>query len=134
MFEQQGVERKEAIVKPKKNTIQEHASWHQYLFTIKRDYLNGDNPKMFMEYFWKKFDPSRASLWKIDYIIDEDQGKIDFITWNLLMGLINRWDSLSNDTFGVMGVYGKKGNFHIRGVLLWPGKHVHPLCEHEHTF
>mmetsp|Transcript_8370 Transcript_8370/g.7438 ORF Transcript_8370/g.7438 Transcript_8370/m.7438 type:complete len:133 (-) Transcript_8370:362-760(-) len=74
-----------------------------------------------MDFFWKNFDAKGFSIYKIEYEKAEGEGKVLFLTNNLMNGFIQRLEHFRKYAFGVHGVYGEEPNLEIRGMWVWRG-------------
>jgi elongation factor 1-gamma len=91
------------------------------LFDFKTLFVNAPNKQEALDYFWKNFDANGYSIWFIQYEKAEGEGKVLFLTNNLMNGFIQRLEHFRKYAFGVHGVYGEEPNLEIRGVWVWRG-------------
>jgi len=91
------------------------------LFDFKTLFVNATSKQEALDFFWKNFDASGYSLWFIVYEKAEGEGKVLFLTSNLMNGFIQRLDHFRKYAFGVHGVYGEEPTLEIRGVWVWRG-------------
>ena len=85
------------------------------LFDFKTLYVNAPDKKEALKFFWENFDNEGYSIWFIKYIKAEGEGKVLFLTNNLMNGFLQRLDTFRKYAFGVHGVYGDEPNLEIRG-------------------
>lgn len=77
----------------------------------KRELLNSENKLAVLKETWPKFDHDGYSLWKVHYVRDESEGKVDYLTNNLKNGYLRNIDHFRKYTFAVLGVYGVPGDY-----------------------
>mmetsp|Transcript_27981 Transcript_27981/g.80534 ORF Transcript_27981/g.80534 Transcript_27981/m.80534 type:complete len:364 (+) Transcript_27981:72-1163(+) len=93
----------------------------------KRTYSNTkDLYGVAMKWFWENYDPEGYCLYFVKYVKAEGEGKVGFMTCNLLSGFIQRCDKLRKHGFAVMDVVGGDGDFDIEGAWLFRGTEIPP--------
>lgn len=92
------------------------------LFDFKTLFVNAQNKKDACEFFWKNFDPEGYSIYNVLYEKAEGEGKVLFLTSNLMNGFLQRLEHFRKYAFAVHGVYGEEKNYDIRGIWVWRGK------------
>ena len=85
------------------------------LFDFKTLYVNAVDKKEALKFFWENFDNEGYSLWIIKYIKAPGEGKVLFLTNNLMGGFLQRLETFRKYAFGVHGVYGEEPTLEIRG-------------------
>lgn len=85
------------------------------LFDFKTLYVNAVDKKEAMKFFWENFDNEGYSIWSIKYVKAEGEGKVLFLTNNLMNGFLQRLETFRKYAFAVYGVYGEEPNLEIRG-------------------
>lgn len=85
------------------------------LFDFKTLYVNAPDKKEALKFFWENFDNEGYSIWFIKYIKAEGEGKVLFLTNNLMNGFLQRLETFRKYAFAVHGVYGDEPNLEIRG-------------------
>jgi Elongation factor 1 gamma, conserved domain. len=60
------------------------------LFDFKTLFVNAKDKKEAMDFFWKNFDPNGYSIWNVLYEKAEGEGKVLFLTSNLMNGFLQR--------------------------------------------
>ena len=68
------------------------------------------------------FDPEGYSLWWLDYQNLPEEGKVLLRTSNVKSFFLQKLERFRRYCFAVHGVYGKEGDYKIRGVWMWRGK------------
>lgn len=68
-----------------------------------------------MQFLWDNFDDKNFSLWKVDYIKAEGDGKVLFMTSNLYKGFLQRLEHIRKKAFGVFGIYGEETDHDVKG-------------------
>jgi elongation factor 1-gamma len=91
---------------------------------FKRSFLNSKNKQEAIKKFWDDFDPEGYSLWWLEYQNLPEEGKVLFRTSNAKSFFLQKLDSFRRYCFAVHGVYGKEGDYKIRGVWMWRGKDI----------
>jgi elongation factor 1-gamma len=95
---------------------------------FKKEFLNTKEKKAVLEKFWNEYDPTGYSLWFTHYNRSGDQGKVDFMTVNLLQKL----EKFRRYTFSAFGVYGTVPNLEVEGVWMWRGLDIpQEMKEHD---
>jgi len=77
-----------------------------------------------MKWFWEHYDAQGYCLYFVKYNKAEGEGKVSYMTCNLLSGFLQRLDKLRKYAFGVMDVVGTNGNFDIEGAWLFRGSEI----------
>ena len=89
---------------------------------FKKDFMNSTDRKAVLDKFFSQdFDPKGFSIQYLRYQRLPSEGKIDFKTVNGRDGFLERCESGRKHVFCNFGVYGKDGDFEIKGVWLWRG-------------
>jgi len=91
------------------------------LFDFKTLFVNATDKNEALDFFFKNFDPQGYSIWFIQYQKAEGEGKVTFLTSNLMNGFLQRLDHFRKYAFAVHGVYGDEPSLEIRGVWVWRG-------------
>ena len=91
---------------------------------FKREFLNNKDKKDAMEKFWAQYDPKGYSLWWMEYQKLPSEGKILFRTSNSKSFFLQKLDSFRKYAFAVHGVYGKEGDYEVRGCWMWRGTEI----------
>ena len=91
---------------------------------FKRSFLNNKNKEEALKKFWEDYDPEGYSLWWIEYQNLPEEGKELNRTSNAKSFFLQKLDSFRRYCFAVHGVYGREGNYKIRGVWMWRGKDI----------
>lgn len=97
------------------------------LNSFKNEFFNvkSENKDKIMDKFFKEFDPKGYSLWKMEYQNLESEGKKLFRMNNSKNFFLERIDEdFKYYAFGVHGVYGKDGDYKVRGVWVWRGNEI----------
>jgi elongation factor 1-gamma len=94
------------------------------LFDFKTLFVNAVDKHEALKFFWENFDNQGYSLYHVQYIKAEGEGKVLFLTNNLMNGFLQRLEHFRKYAFGVHGVYGDEPNFEIRGVWCWRGEGI----------
>ena len=83
------------------------------------------NKDEIMKKFWKEFDPKGYSLWWLEYQNLSMEGKKLFRMKNSKNFFLERIDEdFKNYAFGIHGVYGKEGDYKVKGLWLWRGNEI----------
>eukprot|EP00745_Piridium_sociabile_P042125 TRINITY_DN84386_c0_g1_i1.p1 TRINITY_DN84386_c0_g1~~TRINITY_DN84386_c0_g1_i1.p1 ORF type:complete len:149 (-),score=19.05 TRINITY_DN84386_c0_g1_i1:69-515(-) len=77
-----------------------------------------------MKWFWENYDPEGYSLFFVKYDKVQGEGKVGYMTANLLNGFLQRCDKVRKHAFAVMSVVGEEDNFDIVGCFLFRGKDI----------
>eukprot|EP01035_Chromulina_nebulosa_P020207 gene20207-26231_t len=97
--------------------------------TWKKTYSNTDDYRVAMDYFWANFDPSGWSLYRGDYLYNEEL-KVLFMTSNLIGGFIQRTEEIRKWLFGTMTIRGEEGTFlKVTCYYLIRGDSIQPLID-----
>ena len=93
---------------------------------FKNEYMaEKDDKNKIMEKFWEEFDPKGYSLWWMEYQNLDTEGKKLFRMNNSKNFFLERIDEdFCNYAFGIHGVYGKEGDYKVRGVWVWRGNGI----------
>lgn len=100
-------------------------------FDFKTLITNAKDKKEAVDTFWQQFDANGYSLWFIEYEKAEGEGKVVYLTNNLMNGFLQRLDHFRKYAYGIYGVYGDEPNLEVRGVFCWRGTKI-PLIMKEH--
>ena len=84
-------------------------------YDFKTMITNASDKKAAVAEFWKLFDPEGYSLWFVEYIKAPGEGKVVFLTNNLMNGFLQRLDHFRKYCYAIYGVYGDEPNLEIRG-------------------
>lgn len=84
-------------------------------------FYSNNEEKDSIKYFFEKFDAEGWSLWKADYLYNDELSQI-FMSSNLIGGMFQRLDKFRKYCFASMGVFGSVGNSKIGGVFLMRGQ------------
>jgi elongation factor 1-gamma len=102
------------------------------LFDFKTLIVNAPNKKDAVKTFFEQFDPQGYSIWHITYDKAEGEGKVLFLTNNLMNGFLQRLEHFRKYAFAVHGVYGDEPNLEIRGLWVWRGTEIpNEIKEHD---
>jgi len=102
------------------------------LFDFKTLIVNAPNKKDAVKTFFEQFDPQGYSIWHISYDKAEGEGRILFLTNNLMNGFLQRLEHFRKYAFAVHGVYGDEPNLEIRGLWVWRGTEIpNEIKEHD---
>lgn len=88
------------------------------LFDFKTLYVNAVDKNEALKFFWENFDNEGYSIWLIKYVKAQGEGKVLFLTNNLMNGFLQRLETFRKYAFGVHGVYGEEPSLDIRGNSL----------------
>jgi len=94
------------------------------LFDFKTLFVNHPSKKEALQTFWDQFDPEGYSVWRMEYEKAEGEGKILFLTSNLMNGYLQRLENFRKYAFGIVGVYGDEPNLEVRGCWVWRGTEI----------
>jgi len=100
-------------------------------FDFKTLITNAKDKNEALKTFWEQFDAAGYSLWFIEYEKAEGEGKVVYLTNNLMNGFLQRLDHFRKYAYGVYGVYGDEPNLEVRGVLCWRSPSI-PIMIKEH--
>mmetsp|Transcript_52297 Transcript_52297/g.60041 ORF Transcript_52297/g.60041 Transcript_52297/m.60041 type:complete len:419 (+) Transcript_52297:38-1294(+) len=92
---------------------------------------NAKDKKEAVNEFWNLFDKEGYSLWFVEYEKAPGEGKVVYLTNNLMNGFLQRLDHFRKYCYGVYGVYGDEPNLEVRGVFCWRGNFI-PLMVKQH--
>ena len=133
--EEKPKEKKDEEEKPKakpKNPLDELPPSKLDLETFKRAFLNNKDKADAMNKFWEEYDPEGYSLWWMEYQNLPEEGKVLFRTSNSKGMFLQKLDNFRKYAFAVHGVYGKEGDYKIRGVWMWRGTDIpNEMKEHD---
>ena len=102
------------------------------LFAFKTMYVNAPNKKDALDFLLANWDENAFSFWYLVYDKLPSEGKVLFLTNNLMSGFLDRADACRKYSLGVHGVYGDEPNLEVRGVWMWKGVDIlEPLKEHQ---
>jgi elongation factor 1-gamma len=90
-------------------------------YDFKTLFVNSPNKKDAVDTFFKQFDPKGYSAYYVEYIKAEGEGKVLYMTNNLMGGLLQKLEHFRKYAFAVHGTYGEEPNLEIRGVWVWRG-------------
>lgn len=91
------------------------------LFAFKTLFVNAPDKKEAFKFFVDNYDPEGYSIYFVHYIKAEGEGKVLFLTNNLMNGTLQRLETFRKYAFAVHGVYGEEPNLEIQGVWVWRG-------------
>ena len=91
---------------------------------FKISFLNNKNKEEAIERFWEEYDLEDYSLWWIEYQNSPEEGKILSKASNAKSDFLRKLDNFRKNCFAVHGVYGREGNYIIRGAWIWRGKDI----------
>jgi len=94
------------------------------LFDFKTLFVNHPDKKEALRVFWEQLDDQGYSVWRMEYEKAEGEGRVGFLTSNLLGGFLQRLETFRKYSFGVVGVYGDEPNLEIRGCWVWRGNEI----------
>jgi elongation factor 1-gamma len=94
------------------------------LFDFKTLFVNAPNKHEALATFLEQYDPQGYSVWHMEYDKAEGEGKVVFLTSNLMNGFLQRLETFRKYAFGVVGVYGDEPELQIRGVWVWRGNEI----------
>ena len=96
------------------------------LDAFKRAYSN-EETSVAIEHFWKNFDSTGYSIWRMEYKYPEEL-RLIFMSSNLVGGFFQRVEKLRKYAFASIGVFGENNNNQISGLWVWRGQElVFPL-------
>jgi len=84
-------------------------------------FVNAPNKKDAIKFFFDNFDAEGYSVWFVSYIKAEGEGKVVYLTNNLMNGTLQRLETFRKYAFAVHGVYGEEPTLEIRGCWVWRG-------------
>ena len=91
---------------------------------FKKFFLNNEDKEEVIKQFCKILDPEEYSLWWLECQNLPDGGKVLVSATNAKNLFLQKLDNFRSNSFAVHGVYGREGNYRIRGVWLWKGKEI----------
>ena len=117
---------KNSKVKKEINPLDSLPSSSFNLEQFKTDFMEEKgNKDEIMKKFWKEFDPKGYSLWWLEYQNLSMEGKKLFRMKNSKNFFLERIDEdFKNYAFGMHGVYGKEGDYKVKGLWLWRGNEI----------
>ena len=117
---------KNSKVKKEINPLDSLPSSSFNLEQFKTDFMEEKgNKDEIMKKFWKEFDPKGYSLWWLEYQNLSMEGKKLFRMKNSKNFFLERIDEdFKNYAFGIHGVYGKEGDYKVKGLWLWRGNEI----------
>jgi elongation factor 1-gamma len=98
--------------------------------TWKKTYSNCETYEAAMTEFWETFDSSGWSIFRGDYMYDDDNSVL-FMTSNLIAGFIQRTEEIRKWLFGTMTIRGTagKGTMPITAYFIIRGDSIDPLVK-----
>ena len=118
----------------KKNTIEQSPLQKLTLEEFKKSFLDNQNKEGVMEQFWRIYNPEEYSIWWLDQQILPDKGKNLESTSNAKNLFLETLNNFRQNCFAVHGVYGREGNYKIRGVWIWKGKDISKEIENNEFY
>ena len=97
-------------------------------------YVNEPDKQKALDFLWQNWDTNAFSFWKLKYDKLPSEGKVTFLTNNLMNGFLDRADACRKHTLGIQGVYGDEPNLDIKGVWMWRGVEVLPYLKDHPQF
>jgi elongation factor 1-gamma len=94
------------------------------LFDFKTLFVNHPDKKEALKIFWEQLDDQGYSVWRMEYEKAEGEGRVGFLTSNLMNGFLQRLETFRKYALGVVGVYGDEPNLEIRGCWVWRGSEI----------
>jgi len=94
------------------------------LTSFKRIFIYSNDKIEELESFWEEFDEEGYSLWYMEYENLPNECKVLYKSNNFKNFFLQKLENFRKYSFAVFGVYGKEGNFKIKGVWLWRGKTI----------
>ncbi|KAI8893588.1 hypothetical protein BC833DRAFT_615948 [Globomyces pollinis-pini] len=89
----------------------------------KRFYSNNDTKPTAMDYFWKNFDPTGYTIWKVDYKYNDELTYV-FMSSNLIGGFFQRLEHSRKYLFGSLLVLGEDNKNEITGYFVLRGDKI----------
>ena len=90
----------------------------------KRYYSNAEETRPdATNWFWNHYDPEGYSIWRADYMYNEELKKI-FMTCNLITGLFHRMDAMRRYCFASVLVFGEDDANEISGMFVFRGQEI----------
>jgi Elongation factor 1 gamma, conserved domain/Zinc-finger associated domain (zf-AD) len=90
------------------------------LHDFKRIYSN-EEKKLSIEYLFDNFDSDNYSIWYSEYIEQKDLKKI-FMSCNLIHGMLGHLETLRDQAFASICVFGEDNDNNISSVWIWKGQ------------
>ena len=103
-------------------------------FDYKTLFVNEPDKQKALDFLWKNWDANAFSFWKLRYDKLPSEGKVVYLTNNLMSGFLDRADACRKYALGVHGVYGDEPDLDVRGVWLWRGTEVLPYLKDHPQF
>jgi elongation factor 1-gamma len=103
-------------------------------FDFKTLYVNEPDKQKALDFLWANWDNNAFSFWKLRYDMLPTEGKVTFLTNNLMNGFLDRADVCRKHTLGAHGVYGDEPKLEIRGVWMWRGTEILPYLNDHPQF
>lgn len=95
----------------------------------KRYYSNAEETRPdATNWFWNHYDPEGFSIWRADYMYNEELKKI-FMTCNLITGLFHRMDAMRRYCFASVLVFGEDDCNEISGMFVIRGQEIPDLLK-----
>ena len=94
------------------------------LETFKRAFLNNKDKEDAMKKFWEEYDPNGYCIYWCEYQNLPTECKVLFRTSNSKSMFLQKCDQLRRYTFATHGVYGKDGDYKIRGMWMFRGHEI----------
>jgi len=104
------------------------------LHDFKTLYVNEPDKSKALDFLWKNWDNNAFSFWRLRYDKLPSEGKVVYLTNNLMNGFMDRADACRKHALGIIGVYGDEPNLDIRGVWMWRGTDVNPYMKEHPQF
>jgi elongation factor 1-gamma len=117
-------EEDEPVVKSEKNPLDSLPPSKFNLFDFKTLFVNAADKHEALKFFWENYDNEGYSLYNVHYIKVEGEGKVLFLTNNMMNGFLQRLEHFRKYAFAVHGVYGEEPNLEIKGVWCWRGQGI----------
>jgi len=91
------------------------------LDAFKKVYSNNDTSTVSIPYFWENVDKEGYSVWLAEYMYNSEL-TMDFMTCNLVGGMLQRIEKLKKNAFASMCIFGESNNMAISGIWLFRGQ------------
>ena len=91
---------------------------------FKSTFIHSNDKVEELESFWEEFDEEGYSLWYMEYENLPNECKILYKSCNFKNFFIQKLENFRKYSFAVFGVYGKEGNYKVKGVWLWRGNNI----------
>ena len=88
---------------------------------FKRAFMNNKDKDDAVKKFWEVFDPKGYSIWWCEYQNLPTECKVLFRTSNSKSMFLQKCDPLRRYAFATHGVYGKEGDYKVRGMWMFRG-------------